>query len=64
MRGSEMRMGSIQARSAPAAAIAIALAAIAALALLSSAGGAGQRPPAGRTADGGGDPLRARRLVR
>lgn len=36
MRGSEMRMGSIQARSAPAAA----------LALLSSAGGAGQRPPA------------------
>ena len=50
MRGSKMRMGSIQARSAPAAAIAIALATIAALALLSSAGG--------------GDPLRARRLVR
>ena len=46
MRGSKMRMGSIQARSAPAAAIAIALAAIAALALLSSAGGAVQRPPA------------------
>lgn len=46
MRGSKMRMGSIQARSALAAAIAIALAAIAALALLSSAGGAGQRPPA------------------
>ena len=41
-----MRMGSIKARSAPTAVIAIALAVIAALALLSSAGGAGEQPPA------------------
>ena len=40
-----MRSGSIGARSAPAAAIAVALAAVAALALISSAGAAVERPP-------------------